>query len=169
MPRYWAIAPCYSEDPDLWDAVWNFDLEQGVISIGWAALGDVSALDVADIRSLYLAHYPDDKPKAAHGAARMLYKFYHVIRPGDFVVARWGLKHVAGVGEVVSTGYYDPNKLREVFRALGPDYEANTYPNHLDVKWDPELRDYGYESRVFGLQTLHELTTETFLWLTEGD
>lgn len=169
MPRYWVIAPTYSGDPDLWDAVWDFDLKHGVISMGWAKLGDVSGLGVTEIESLYRECYPDDRQKAAIGAARMLYRVYHEIHPGDFVIARWGRMWVAGVGQVVRGGYFDPNKLRPVFRELGPEYEAITYPNHLDVQWNPDLRDYDYDFQVFGLQTLHEIPQERFLWLTEDE
>jgi len=53
MTRYWVIAPFHSGDPDVWDAVWAFDLENGVISIGWGEVGDVSRLEKAEIRRVF--------------------------------------------------------------------------------------------------------------------
>ena len=44
MPRYWIIAPVEANPPDLFDKVWQFDLANNLISIGWSQLGDVSKL-----------------------------------------------------------------------------------------------------------------------------
>lgn len=44
MTRYWVIAPVESKPRELFDQVWEFDLANNVISIGWAQLGDVSVM-----------------------------------------------------------------------------------------------------------------------------
>ncbi len=44
MTRYWVIVPVESKKPELFDRVWQFDIENDVISIGWSELGDVSML-----------------------------------------------------------------------------------------------------------------------------
>ena len=44
MPRYWVIAPVESKPPELFDKVWQFDLVNNLISIGWKQLGDVSKM-----------------------------------------------------------------------------------------------------------------------------
>jgi Predicted nuclease of the RecB family len=169
MPRYWVIAPCYSREPDFWDAIWGFDLQHGLISIGWKAVGDVSKCDEAEVRDRLIAQLPDYKPSAATQAARTLHKFYHEIQPGDMIIARKGRKCVAAVGKVTRAAYYDPEKLKEVFQQFGPEYESITYPNHLDIEWFPDLRDYEYQDQVFGLQTMYEIDEETFRWFTEDE
>lgn len=40
MPRYWVIAPVESKPPELFDKVWQFDLANHLITIGWTEPGD---------------------------------------------------------------------------------------------------------------------------------
>ncbi len=162
MPRYWAIAPSSSDDSELYDAVWDYDLANGIISIGWRELGDISSLDDVQIRDRLYVELPGykDKPGTAMTAARMLYKFYHKIAPGDVIFARWGLKMIAGVGTVKRTAYYDPDKLLPLFEQFGPDYAAIAYPHHIEIEWREDRRDVEFEGRMFGLTTLHVITEE---------
>src|SRR5947208_5806541 len=44
MPRYWIIAPVESHPSELFDKVWQFDLTNKLITIGWHELGDVSTM-----------------------------------------------------------------------------------------------------------------------------
>jgi hypothetical protein len=62
MVRFWVIAPLYYDSgyPDTWETVWKYDLDQGVISIGWGELGDVSGLETDD--PLAQAH---DRPECS--------------------------------------------------------------------------------------------------------
>ncbi len=32
MPRYWVIAPYHADRPQLWERVWKYDLDNGIIS-----------------------------------------------------------------------------------------------------------------------------------------
>ena len=36
MPRYWIIAPYHADRPEWWERVWEFDLANNLISIGWS-------------------------------------------------------------------------------------------------------------------------------------
>lgn len=168
MPRYWAIAPADSTNPDLYDAVWEYDLANGVISIGWRELGDVSSLSDTEIRDRMRERWPDYTPGAAMTAARMLHKFYHTIAPGDVIFARRGTTQIAGVGTVNKTAYYDPNKVLGIFGHFGPDCEAIAYPHHIDVEWREDLRDEAYDGPIFGLTTLHEVSAEKAEWILAG-
>ena len=40
MPRFWVISPYRTDQPDVWDKVWDYDLKHGTISISWGKLGD---------------------------------------------------------------------------------------------------------------------------------
>lgn len=44
MPRYWVIAPFRSEQQEMFDKVWQFDLSNNVISIGWERVGNVAKM-----------------------------------------------------------------------------------------------------------------------------
>lgn len=157
MPRYWVIAPFDARDPD-WDAVWQFDLDTGVISIGWSELGDVSSLTEDQIYQRYQKQWPGRN----RIGARMLHKFYQSIAPGDVVVARRGLKRIAAIGIVKRRAYYDPGKVRNLFRSFGEEYELIAYPNHLDVEWSATPRNVEFENRVFGMMTLYEIPAEKY-------
>lgn len=71
MTRYWTIAPYDSTLPKIWEKVWQFDLANGVISIGWHEFGDYSNLSVSELR---------DAVQKAYGHTsvfKMLWDFYH--------------------------------------------------------------------------------------------
>ncbi|MEW4526949.1 endonuclease NucS domain-containing protein [Maioricimonas sp. JC845] len=168
MPRYWVIAPGDSRDSDLSDAIWQYDLDNSIISIGWAAVGDISAANVDEIRQRLLRTWPDMAPASATYAARSLYRFYNEINPGDIVVARWGLKWIAGVGTVTGSPTYDPDRLRGIFGQFGDDYAKIAYPNHIGVEWNDSPRDLDLERRVFGMQTLYEIDEDKYHSLFEA-
>jgi restriction system protein len=168
MPRYWAIAPADSTDSELYDAVWEYDLANGVISIGWRELGEVSRLSDTEIRDRIRERWPDYTPGAAMTAARMLHKFYHTIVPGDVIIARRGTRQIAGVGTVRKAAHYDPDRLHAVFGQFGPEYEAIAYPHHIDVEWRRDWRDEAYDGPIFGLTTLHEVSAEKAEEILEG-
>src|SRR5262245_32459377 len=125
MPRYWVIAPYHADEPDAWEKVWKFDLENDIISIGWAALGDVSSLTEEQLLDLAARTY-ECSPAAAKPACRMMHKFYRSVKPGDVVIARRGRKEIAAIGTVKRAAYYDPEKN------LATIHEENPYPNHID-------------------------------------
>ena len=96
MPRYWVIAPYAAKVSELYDTVWRFDLANGVISIGWAELGDVSTMTRDGLAARVASATPNDPPATKSLVTNMLWAFYHEIQPGDIVLARRGRK--VGVG-----------------------------------------------------------------------
>jgi len=162
MPRFWVITPYNSEFPDIWDSVWQFDLLQGVISIGWRGLGDISRMDEGSLRAAIKDTYPDYPTRTATLTFNMLWSFYHAIQPGDIVVARRGRKRIAGVGTVKGPPYYAATKNTA---ATGAGRE---YPNHIDLAWRDTPRDKEFPNMVFGMQTLYEINEQLFAELVQG-
>jgi restriction system protein len=161
MSRYWIIAPFQSNDPKLFDDVWQFDLSNNLISIGWARVGNVSAMDRDGVVDAVDAGCPDSTPPAKRQIAGMLWAFYHEIAPGDTVIARRGRKQLAAVGTVRAHATYIPgrNPLLAVERA---------HPNFLEVEWHETPRDILFPTIVFPMQTLTELQETRFRQLVEG-
>lgn len=161
MARYWVVAPYHADRPELWDKVWRYDLDHGLISVGWRELGDVSKLGEAELRAAIDRSYPNAAPSARKLYFRMLRDFYHSVRPGDVIIARRGTKRLAGVGTVHRAAYYEQNKNVE---ALGIDL---AYSNHLDVMWAAAPRDTTFEAPVFGMQTIYEITENKYRQIVE--
>jgi hypothetical protein len=113
MPRYWVIAPVESNPPEQFDKVWQWDLANKFISIGWSQIGkDVSKMRRDELSNAVESTYPD-KPPATHALiANMIWAFYHEIAPGDFVLARRGLMKLAAVGKVTQAAIYSPGMCR---------------------------------------------------------
>ena len=108
MPRYWVIAPVESKPAGLFDEVWQFDLANSLISIGWRQLGDVSKMSREQLSEAVVSTYPE-KPASTKGLfTNMIWAFYHDSRPGDFVLARRGRKVLAAVGKVSEPAFYAP-------------------------------------------------------------
>lgn len=129
MPRYWVIAPFESKNPEVFDKVWQFDVANNLISIGWHEVGDASKMSREALSKAVAAAFPN-KPRATKGLiANMLWAFYHEISPGDLVIARRGRKVLAGVGKVIHPGVYSEGKNPLL---ASPD---NAHPNFLEVEW----------------------------------
>jgi 5-methylcytosine-specific restriction protein B len=143
MPRFWVIAPYHADKPELWERVWKYDLAHSLISIGWNELGDVSSLGASQLSELIDRTYADAAPAAKKLYYRMLWDFYHSIKPGDIVIARRGTKKIAALGTVTGAAYYEPNKNAA---AIGPD---KAYSNHLNVQWAEAPRDKAISGKNF--------------------
>src|ERR1022692_4083769 len=98
MARYWVMAPYHADRPALWERVWQFDLTNNLISIGWSELGDISALNEQQLRDAIDRTYPTAPARARQLYFRMLWSFYHCIMPDDIIIARRGTKRLAAVG-----------------------------------------------------------------------
>jgi|WetSurMetagenome_2_1015567.scaffolds.fasta_scaffold00842_2 restriction system protein len=157
MPRYWVMAPVESKPADIFDKVWQFDLAQNVISIGWRQLGDVTAMNRDELTEAVANAYPD-KPSQTKGLyTNMLWAFYHEMLPGDFVIARRGRKTLAAIGKVTGNAVYSPERNQHV-----------GHRGFLDVAWQAEPRDKSFPSIVFPMHTLAEFSEEQFRSIVQG-
>ena len=60
--------------------------KDSVVAIGWNEIGDLTRVDSQEeIRELYLAKHPDDKPARVNNAVAMIFKFRAVLKPGQNV------------------------------------------------------------------------------------
>ena len=90
MPRHWVVAPVESKNPDLFDKVWQFDLANNIISIGWSELGDISKMSREMLSDAIGRHSPISPHQRKDSSPTCSGLFYHEIGPGDFVIARQG-------------------------------------------------------------------------------
>ena len=157
MPRYWVMAPVESKPADLFDKVWQLDLAQNVISIGWKELGDVSSMTRDELAEMVAKTYPD-KPSQTKGLyTNMLWTFYHEMLPGDYVIARRGRKTLAGIGKIIGPAVFSPSRNQLV-----------EHSGIIDVTWQAEPRYKSFPSIVFPMHTLAEFSEEQFRSVVEG-
>ena len=149
MTRHWVIAPVRAKPPERFDNVWQFDLANNLITIGYPELGDISNTSLQDLTEAVAKAYPERPDPAIF--ANMLWRFYHEINVGDFVIARRGVKFLAGVGEVTQPAVYSPEK--------NPHVDA---PNVLGVSWWDRPRDEDFGGAVFSRWTVNSITPERF-------
>ncbi len=155
MPRYWVMAPYQSDSPALFEKVWQFDLANNLISIGWSDVGDVTKLTKD---ALYkTVAYPDNPPQTNSLIVNMLWAFYHEMVPGDFVLARKGRKVLVAVGKVTQTASYHPAK--------NPSAQHSGF---LGVEWQDKPSNKVFAEIVFPMHTLSEITESQFQSLLEG-
>lgn len=148
MSNIWVISPYSFEFPDDWQRIWEHNLKEGFISIGWAALGNVSKMTLDQIKKRHLERWENSNPQSASWDSNTLYNFWHRIEEKDIVVARRGRKAIAAIGEVIGPPYYNISKTRKVFGG------NHAYPNHIDIKWQDDSRDMRFDRQVFGMRTL---------------
>jgi hypothetical protein len=160
-PRFWVISPYNSERPDVWDKVWDFDLQHGTISISWGKLGDdISSLSDDQLRELVDRTYPEKSTENREYICRTFHYFYHGVRRGDQVIARRGMKKLAAIGTVKRSAYYEPSKNLEA---------TPSFRHHLDVEWADAPRDISFGTRVFGMQTVYEIPEDEFRRFAQAD
>jgi predicted Mrr-cat superfamily restriction endonuclease len=110
MARYWVTAPVESKPAELFHKVWQFDLAQNVISIGWGQLGDITGMTREELAEAVASTYPE-KPSQTKGLyTNMLWAFYREMLPGDYVIARRGRKMLAGIGKITGPVAYAPGR-----------------------------------------------------------
>ena len=161
MTRYWVIAPFQSKNSEAFDKVWQFDLANNVISIGWGQIGDVSKMSHETLIAAVASAYPD-KPNATKSLfVNMLWSFYHEIKLGDVVIARKGRKILAAIGKVMKAGFYAPG--RNPYLA-SPD---KLHPNFLEIEWLDQSRNKVFPNIVFPMHSVYELTESQYLSLVE--
>jgi restriction system protein len=156
MPRYWIIAPHESDPSQLFDKVWQFDLDNDIISIGWAKLGDTSEMSREQLEEAVAAAYPDRPPASKKFIAKTIWTFCHDIAIGDYVIARRGLKVLEAVGQVSRPAFYEPEKNPLIH-----------HPRFLGVAWQKPPQKIEFPIRMFIMPTLQAITEERFRELLE--
>jgi restriction system protein len=157
MPRNWVIAPWEADDPEAFDRVWQFDLDNNMISIGWRAAGDVSKMSREGLATAITSAYPGSPPPTRALYGNMLWNFYHEVAPGDSVLARRGQKILEAVGRVTSRAIFSPGSTADP-----------SHPGLLRAEWQNEPRHKIFSSLVFPRFTLKELSDAELRSLLEG-
>lgn len=137
--------------------MWQFDLANSLISIGWEELGDVSKMSREELYAAVASLYPDKPPATKSLIANMIWAFYHEISPGDFVIARRGRKTLAAVGKVSQSAFYAPGKS-----------PLHPHANFLGVLWQEQPQNKVFPDIVFPMQTLTEISDVQFRNFLEG-
>jgi restriction system protein len=100
MPTMWGV----HNDQSQLDLVGN-----GFISIGWAEIGDLSAIgnDKNAMKVRVASAYPDIKPGAIPGTAGTLLAFAYRMQPGDLVVYPYKPDSTLNFGRIETDYYYE--------------------------------------------------------------
>jgi hypothetical protein len=130
MANIWIIAPSRNDDKENFNDIWKHNTENNNISIGWSKLPENYA-DLPQNEQLELAkkYYPPNDTKgegSLEHIARTFKYFYKDIEVGDFIVARFGLTKIIGIGIVI-----EKSKLDEI-NFLAREY---THPHICGVNW----------------------------------
>ena len=90
--------------------LWNESYEQGIISIGWDELGDLSQYDSKEAISAKLSESRGDAGSVPSNDALCCFQFTQEMKVGDLVVAKIGRKKILGGGIIASEYIYDPQR-----------------------------------------------------------
>ncbi len=106
MAGTWVMAPAEYGPRGVKAAIyrrcWEYDLEHGVISIGWD-LGEAPE-SREHLKWLWESYADPDWGDPGEG---MLAHFWFGVDEGDVVIARAGVLRYVGIGEFVGSPYYD--------------------------------------------------------------
>jgi len=150
--RYWVIAPYDSRNQKVYDKVWEYDLQNGTIAIGWRKMGDFSKLNREELEAKYIETYG----KRYIQEINLIWNYYHEISIGDVIIARHGRKKYDSIGTVTGKAYYDFEEGKKRVSNL----TDKSYSNFLKVEWDG--KPFEFEKMVFGFNTMYEISEEKF-------
>jgi len=145
MSRYWVIAPYDSTKPQLWEKVWQYDINNKVISIGWKDLGNISNLNEKELLILINETYPQMNQGVKTFSYNVMWNFWHNILIGDVIIARKGTKKIASVGKVIKTAFYNEEKGKDSVNNSTDDF----YSNFIGIEWDTNIKDIQFKEITF--------------------
>ena len=97
---YWTFSPGEKASK------WQLCINEGIMCIGWDALGDLSHYSSReDMRKEIKKHYPTDG--SAINDSLAVWQFSHEMKPGDIVFAKKGKDQIIGRGIVESDYMFD--------------------------------------------------------------
>lgn len=134
--RYWSYAP--GENASNWDS----NYEEGIMSIGWGHVGDIT--EYKDKKSIQNKLQESGEDDATYtNAVQALWQFAHEVKPGDIIIAKKGKKEIIGKGIVESAYYYDDSKEK--------------YMHIRNVKWTN--KGSWIVNGAFTIKTLTDITS----------
>lgn len=133
--RYWLYAP--GPGASMWEQFHS----QGVMAIGWSALGDLRQLGSKEEIRQALRQANGDGYSHRNDALAV-WQFVHEMKPGDVVFVKRGRSEILGRGVVESDYSYDSSQ--------------GDYPNLRQIKWTHK-GNWRYE-RSFAMKTLTDIT-----------
>ncbi len=99
---YWTFSPGENASR------WQLCIDEGIMCIGWDALGDLSQYaSREDMRTEIKKHYPTDGN--AKNSSLAVWQFAKEMKHGDVVFAKKGMTKIIGRGIVESDYYFDDN------------------------------------------------------------
>ncbi len=135
--RYWLYAP--GDSANMWDDFYD----QGIMGLGWSALGDLSSYPTKEAMRLRLVELADNGTSRKN-AARTVWQFVHDLKPGDVIFAKRGRTTIIGRGVV--TGDYEYAE------------SAGKYPNIRNVEWTH--KGEWTSGEMFAMKTLTDVTDD---------
>lgn len=152
MPTVWKIAPGTRAEN------WDLCREAHCIAVGWDRIGDFEQYrDESAILSALKRKYGKRKG-CGKGAARTIWRFVHVIKPDDIVIANRGESEIVGIGVVREGGYLHadhPNNPLPV-PAMGEWWRRNALLVDWRIRQAVDVR----KKNFFVAATVQQLTQE---------
>jgi 5-methylcytosine-specific restriction protein B len=134
--RYWIYAP--GRNAQYWDIYYK----DGVMGLGWNETGDLNNFS-SQYSIIEKLKEQIDTNRSFQNDSLACWEFYKVMKPGDIIIAKKGIRTYLGYGIVESDYYFDPGRR---------DY------NHLrKVKWISK-GEWKEEDRPIPIKTLTDIT-----------
>lgn len=101
--KYWIYAPGRNA------LYWNTFFKEGIMGLGWNQTGDFHNFISRESMTEKMKEMIDPQRTFSNDSLAC-WQFYKVMKPGDVVISKRGVKSYIGYGIVQSDYYYDPNR-----------------------------------------------------------
>ena len=109
--HYWKISPeDWRNNHERWEKQWSICIKEKKIAMGWSNVGDLSELNIDEIKDRLQTHYPkykksNYKTRLTRDAQQLL--DFRNIENGAIIVANKGQKEIVGIGRVENKYYFN--------------------------------------------------------------
>lgn len=159
MKSCWIIVPYEEKDKrgKSFKEIFDYDIKNDTIALGASSLvntkKNVPKLTEEELKQEMRALNPDFSEKQINNKAKAIWQFYHLIKEGDTIIVKKGLREILAIGKAVikngELAYFDKKKGLE---RTGNGF--NPYPNFLNVSWKRvftfKFKEYVFRQSRFG-------------------
>ena len=122
----------------------NLFLQDNIIAIGWAEMGNLSAIDATRdaFKEKYTQTYPGAKKGSIPTVVGMLYRFCHEAQLGDYIVFPSKSNHAVNIGNGAGSPRRDSHRVRGGF-VLGLSLVCQESSRRVEVDDENPVRRQG--------------------------
>src|SRR5688572_6399868 len=106
--NYWVLSPCNPLEKKLFSRVWEYDLNNNTVQLGWPSAGEINFSDKDAPHKLISSKWPG---LYASTITEFIWDFHHNVKAGDELIIHQGGDRMLGRARVKGPASFEPGRL----------------------------------------------------------